>query len=90
MKRRDLLAVGAMGAALPGLRAAALERVADGQMLVFSGGQPVPVLDPHVRYDWSTRMMQQAIYDGLAKYVGNPAKIVPWLAESGGTPVPTA
>ncbi len=63
------------------LRAGALERVGDGQMLVFSGGQPVPVLDPHVRYDWSTRMMQQAVYDGLAKYVGNPAKVVPWLAE---------
>jgi peptide/nickel transport system substrate-binding protein len=29
-------------------------------MLVFSSGQPVPVLDPHVRYDWSTRMLQQA------------------------------
>ena len=85
MKRRDFLAAtgaGVVGAALPGLGAQALERVADGTMLVFSGGQPVPQLDPHVRYDWSTRMMQQAIYDGLAKYVGNPAKIIPWLAES--------
>src|SRR3546814_1779572 len=27
-------------------------------------------------------MMQQAVYDALAKYVGNPAKVVPWLAES--------
>ncbi len=85
MKRRDFLAVtgaGLAGAALPGIPASALEKTADGQMLVFSGGQPVPQLDPHVRYDWSTRMMQQAIYDGLAKYVGNPAKIIPWLAES--------
>ncbi len=84
MKRRDFLAAGGaglVGASLPGLQAGALERVGDGAMLVFSGGQPVPVLDPHVRYDWSTRMMQQAIYDGLAKYVGNPAKVVPWLAE---------
>ena len=84
MKRRDFLAVGGagvLGTAIAGRHAAALERVGDGQMLVFSGGQPVPVLDPHVRYDWSTRMIQQAVYDGLAKYVGNPAKIVPWLAE---------
>ncbi|HET7343908.1 MAG TPA: ABC transporter substrate-binding protein, partial [Methylomirabilota bacterium] len=26
-------------------------------------------------------MMQQALYDGLVKYVGNPPEIVPWLAE---------
>ncbi len=85
MKRRDFLAVtgaGLAGAALPGMQASALEKTADGQMLVFSGGQPVPQLDPHVRYDWSTRMMQQAVYDALAKYQGNPARIVPWLATS--------
>jgi len=41
----------------------------------------VPVLDPHVRYDWSTRMIQQSVYDGLLKYVGNPPRIIPWLAE---------
>ncbi len=70
------------GASLSGPQAKAFERVGDRRMLVFSGGQPVPVLDPHVRYDWSTRMMQQSIYDALAKYSGNPAKIVPWLAES--------
>ncbi len=48
---------------------------------MFSGNQAVPVLDPHTRYDWSTRMIQQSVYDGLLKYVGNPARIVPWLAE---------
>ena len=82
MKRRSFLlgaATGALGAAGPAL---AFERVGDRRMMVFSGGQPVPVLDPHVRYDWSTRMMQQAIYDALAKYEGNPPKVVPWLAES--------
>ena len=80
VKRRDLLAA-AMAAGLP-TGAWAFERVGDRTMMVFSGGQPVPVLDPHVRYDWSTRMMQQAVYDALAKYQGNPAKVVPWLAES--------
>ncbi len=82
MKRRNFLlgtAAGALGAAGPTL---AFERVGDRRMMVFSGGQPVPVLDPHVRYDWSTRMMQQAVYDALAKYEGNPPKVVPWLAES--------
>ena len=51
------------------------------QSIRMSGGQPVPVLDLHVRYDWSTRMMQQSIYDALAKYEGNPPKAIPWLAE---------
>ena len=82
MNRRNLLLAGLAGAIAPGLRAQAFERVGDRRTLVFSGGQPVPVLDPHVRYDWSTRMMQQAVYDALAKYQGNPARVVPWLAES--------
>lgn len=83
MKRRDLMiGAAALTAAGPAtFPAMAFERVGDRRMMVFSGGQPVPVLDPHVRYDWSTRMMQQAIYDALAKYQGNPAQIVPWLAE---------
>jgi peptide/nickel transport system substrate-binding protein len=84
MKRRTFLAGAATGAAglATGIQpTAALEHVGDRRTLVFSGGQPVPLLDPHVKYDWSTRMMQQAIYDALAKYEGNPPKIVPWLAE---------
>ncbi len=74
----------AAGAALVGLvgSAGAFEREGGKPVLVFSGGQAVPVLDPHVRYDWSTRMMQQSVYDALAKYVGDPPKIVPWLAQS--------
>jgi peptide/nickel transport system substrate-binding protein len=63
-------------------QASAFEREGGRPVLVLSGGQAVPVLDPHVRYDWSTRQMQQSIYDALAKYVGDPPKIIPWLAES--------
>jgi peptide/nickel transport system substrate-binding protein len=61
--------------------AGAFEREGDRKVLVYSGGQPVPVLDPHVRYDWSTRMAQQSFYDALAKYTGNPPQLGPWLAE---------
>jgi peptide/nickel transport system substrate-binding protein len=67
------------GAALP---ASSFERVGDKKVIVFGGRQQVPVLDPHVRYDWSTRMLQGAVYDALVKYQGNPAEIKPWLAES--------
>ena len=89
MRRRDFMA-GAAGLALGSGHALAglaphlawgFERDGSRKVLVFSGNQAVPVLDPHVRYDWSTRMMQQAIYDALAKYEGNPARVVPWLAE---------
>ena len=59
----------------------AFERVGDRKILVFAGRQEVPTIDPSVKYDWSIRMMQQALYDGLVKYVGNPPEIVPWLAE---------
>src|SRR5437870_10273935 len=61
--------------------ASAFERVGDRKILVFAGRQEVPTIDPSVKYDWSIRMMQQALYDGLVKYVGNPPEIVAWLAE---------
>jgi len=83
MRRRDLLLTGS--AAMIGLGSrpvAAFVREGDRKTLVFSGNQPVPVLDPHVKYDYSTRMIQQAIYDALAKYVDNPARVIPWLAKS--------
>jgi peptide/nickel transport system substrate-binding protein len=82
MRRRDfLIGTGAAAAGLHSAPAGAFVREGTRKALVFSGGQPVPVLDPHAKYDYSTRMMQQAIYDALAKYVDNPARIVPWLAE---------
>jgi peptide/nickel transport system substrate-binding protein len=61
--------------------APAFERVGDKKVLVFAGRQEVPTIDPSIKYDWSIRMMQQALYDALVKYVGNPPEIVPWLAE---------
>jgi peptide/nickel transport system substrate-binding protein len=81
MKRLFVPALAALllGSAL--VPAQAFERQGDRKVIVFGGRQQVPVLDPHARYDWSIRMMQQAVYDALAKYVNNPAEIQPWLAE---------
>jgi len=78
--RRGALAAG-LGMAAGMAPAVAFERDGARKILVFAGGQPVPVLDPHVRYDWSTRMIQQSVYDALTKYVNDPPQIVPWLAE---------
>jgi peptide/nickel transport system substrate-binding protein len=52
------------------------------KILVFGARQAVPNLDPHVKTDWSTRTLQQSVYDALLKYEGNPPKLTPWLAES--------
>ena len=81
--RRGALAAGLGGAGMTAGVAPAIAFERDGarKILVFAGGQPVPVLDPHVRYDWSTRMIQQSVYDALAKYVNDPPQITPWLAE---------
>jgi peptide/nickel transport system substrate-binding protein len=81
--RRGAIAagLGAAGAVALHDPARAFERDGNRKILVFSAGQAVPVLDPHVRYDFSTRLIQQAVYDALAKYVNNPPQIVPWLAE---------
>ena len=83
MTMRSRLLAAALVAALAALwtPAHAFERVGDKKILVFAGNQEVPTIDPSVKYDWSIRMMQQALYDGLVKYVGNPPEIVPWLAE---------
>jgi peptide/nickel transport system substrate-binding protein len=55
--------------------------IRDGKkILVFGARQPAPNIDPSQYYDWSTRMLQQSLYDALLKYVGSPPKVVPWLA----------
>lgn len=56
--------------------------IADGKVtMVFGGRQPAPDIDPSHKTDWSKRMLLQSFYDALYKYVGSPAKLVPWLAE---------
>jgi peptide/nickel transport system substrate-binding protein len=79
--RATLLLLLALSTLLATAPASAFERVGDKKILVFAGRQEVPTIDPSIKYDWSIRMMQQALYDGLVKYVGNPPEIVPWLAE---------
>ncbi len=69
--------------ALAGADEAAAFQLREGKkILVFGARQAVPNLDPHVRTDWSTRTIQQSVYDALLKYEGNPPKLIPWLAES--------
>jgi len=62
--------------------AQAFERRDGQKVLVTAQRQAVPTMDPSVKYDASIRTMQQAMYDGLLKYVDTPPKVVPWLAKS--------
>ena len=72
----------AVGATLVADPASAFERRGDKKILVLVGREQVQIMDPSIKYDAKTRLMQQAMYDGLAKYVGNPPVITPWLATS--------
>jgi len=55
--------------------------IRDGKkILVYGARQPAPNIDPSQYYDWSTRMLQQSLYDALLKYVGSPPQVIPWLA----------
>jgi len=78
---RNIAIAGLLASSVLTTPAGAFERTEQGNVIVFGGRQAIPVLDPHIRYDWSTRMIQQSVYDGLLKYVGDPPRIVPWLAE---------
>jgi peptide/nickel transport system substrate-binding protein len=83
MRRRNiLLGAGGLVVASSLDSAYGFEREGNRRILVLSGNQPVPILDPHQRYDWSTRMMQRCLYDTLVRYEGTPARIIPWLAET--------
>ena len=62
--------------------AEAFERRGDEKILVVASRQKVPIMDPSIKYDASIRTMQQALYDALLKYRGNPPAAEPWLAES--------
>ena len=81
MDRRSFMLGATVGlsaaAAMPAL---GFERDGDRRTIVFSGNQAVAILDPHVRYDWATRMMQRTLYDPLVRYQSDPPRIVPWLA----------
>ncbi|MBW1699351.1 MAG: ABC transporter substrate-binding protein [Deltaproteobacteria bacterium] len=57
--------------------------IRDGKkILVFGMRQAAPNIDPGQKYDYSTRMIQNLLYDALLKYVGNPPRAINWLAES--------
>ena len=82
--RRDLLAAGAAGAALGalGMPGAATAQQRGGGRIVFANGSAFDTMDPHATFDVGRVGYRINLYDGLMRWLDNPPKIEPWLAES--------
>jgi peptide/nickel transport system substrate-binding protein len=49
---------------------------------VFANASPYDTLDPHMILDVGRVATRINLYDGLMRWLDNPAKLEPWLAES--------
>src|SRR3989442_1217507 len=49
---------------------------------VFANESPYDTLDPHAAFDVGRVAVRLNLYDGLYRWLDNPAKLEPWLAES--------
>ena len=66
----------ALGASVLAPRAVAQSR------FVFANASPYDTLDPHQILDVGRVASRVNLYDGLLRWLDNPAKLEPWLAES--------
>lgn len=81
--RRTLLQAGAAGLAgatlgLP--RAASAQR--GGGRIVFANGSAFDTMDPHKTFDVGRVGYRINLYDSLMRWLDNPPRLQPWLAES--------
>ncbi|HYE94426.1 MAG TPA: ABC transporter substrate-binding protein, partial [Terriglobales bacterium] len=71
-----LLILVAVLAALPLASASAQTR------FVFANESPYDTMDPHAAFDVGRVAVRLNLYDGLYRWLDNPPKLEPWLAES--------
>ena len=79
--RRDLLKAAAAGTAMLGLPAGAMAQRGGGR-IVFANGSAIDTMDPHATFDVGRVAYRLNLYDGLMRWLDNPPKLEPWLAES--------
>jgi peptide/nickel transport system substrate-binding protein len=60
----------------------ALSTPARAEGTLIWGDNPPSSMDPHAVFDVPMQFVLLNVYDGLYRYVGNPPKLEPWLAES--------
>jgi peptide/nickel transport system substrate-binding protein len=53
-----------------------------GGKFVYANNSPYDNLDPHTIFDTARAASRFNLYDGLYRWVDNPPKMIPWLAES--------
>src|ERR671937_2468964 len=63
-------------ATMPSIPAAAQTR------FVFANESPYDTMDPHAAFDVGRVAVRLNLYDGLYRWLDNPPKLEPWLAES--------
>lgn len=81
--RRTLLKAGAAGAVAGALglpRAATAQR--GGGRIVFANGSAFDTMDPHRTFDVGRVAYRINLYDSLMRWLDNPPKLEPWLAQS--------
>jgi peptide/nickel transport system substrate-binding protein len=85
--RRSLLKAG-LKAGVAGAAAGALglpqpaSAQRGGGRMVFANGSPFDTMDPHKTFDVGRVAYRLNMYDGLLRWLDNPPKLEPWLAES--------
>ncbi|MDL2407772.1 ABC transporter substrate-binding protein [Rhizobium calliandrae] len=77
--RRDVLKMLGLAAILPIPVRNALAQPA--RSFVFASYSAYDSVDPHTVFDASRAGARFNLYDGLYRYVDNPPKLIPWLAE---------
>lgn len=84
ISRRDFVkTVGIGSLALSGLRFTPMKAWgAGGSKYIWGCPSEFQSMDPHAIYDVTTENIRLNLYDHLYRYLDNPPKIHPWLAES--------
>src|SRR5882757_5085462 len=79
--RRDALktVLGSIALSAVGCDGAAAQA---GGKFVYANNSPYDNLDPHTIFDTARAATRFNLYDGLYRWVDNPPKMIPWLAES--------
>jgi peptide/nickel transport system substrate-binding protein len=84
ISRRDFIkTVGVGSLALSGLHLHPLRAwAAESPRFIWGGPSEFQSMDPHAIYDVTSENLRLNLYDHLYRYLDNPPKIHPWLAES--------
>lgn len=82
--RRDAMRAALATATLAGTGGMPAPAAAQGrrERFVYANNSPYDNLDPHTIFDTARAASRFNLYDGLYRWVDNPPKMIPWLAES--------